>query len=280
MVPCLVGELNPGGSWRPAKTQDLTDAVLDSRRCGDAWSRYEFAARFCRGKRVLDFGCGFALPSLPVRRLSSEYLGLDIDGEAIQWDREHLVEPSQKCGFDIIDEGNSLAALGSFETVIAFEVLEHVRNAAETLDRLRKCVSPTGHIIVSTPNGRFSHHNPSLFTSPFHLYEFEPTEFVQMISQRGSHVQYFKQHRRDHLDSIGLAIRASLIRSGLDSTGFRPRNSDGDPRVAGSTVVPSFSRSLYYRFNGSRMWSISPSSVKSMNSLNYTDMIAVVTVVE
>jgi SAM-dependent methyltransferase len=88
-----------------------------------------------RGKRVLDFGCG----SSPYRHLftsaGATYVGADIDGTP-----ELRIEAGKPLPIES----------GSFDCVVSFQVLEHVRDVGLYLREARRVLKPGGRLLLST----------------------------------------------------------------------------------------------------------------------------------
>lgn len=83
---------------------------------------------------VLDLGCGAA----PYRHIFSppaRYVGADIDG-----DPDLLIEPDAPLPFD-----NS-----TFDIVVSFQVLEHVRDVRGYLESAKRVLKPGGRLFLST----------------------------------------------------------------------------------------------------------------------------------
>ena len=99
-------------------------------------ARYEYARAQMTGSRVLEIGCstGFAKRFLPP---GIDYLGMDRDQKVIDAASRDYGDTNYKfvCG-DI----NTLdwSALGRFDTIIAFEVLEHLHRGREVAQELKE----------------------------------------------------------------------------------------------------------------------------------------------
>lgn len=101
---------------------------------------------FCQryaGKRILDFGCATGDYCLELGRLGFECLGVDINEEYIKIARQRGVEA--RLIKDHLPFGDK-----SFDTVIIFELLEHVRNPGEILEETKRVAKK--NILITVPN--------------------------------------------------------------------------------------------------------------------------------
>jgi ubiquinone/menaquinone biosynthesis C-methylase UbiE len=147
--------------------------------------RYEFASHSVQGKTVLDVACGtgYGAPSL-VAAGARSYCGVDISAEAVEFaESRYKVSPNvsfmvgDACRLDGIDDG-------AIDVVISFETIEHLADPRLFLAGLRRVLVPGGALIMSTPNrsvrdpGGTLHSTPA---NPFHLREWNTTEFTQLL---------------------------------------------------------------------------------------------------
>ena len=89
--------------------------------------------------RVLDFACGTGLVTLPVAQMAAEVCAIDISDEMVRHLKEKIAEQgggnvSASC-MDLFDD--SLRP-GSFDAVVACNVLLYLENRAEVLTRIRE----------------------------------------------------------------------------------------------------------------------------------------------
>jgi SAM-dependent methyltransferase len=168
----------------------------------DLWnehlSRYAFAARLARRKRVLDIGCGAGYGSAELAAGAHSVTGIDISADAIAYATENYIRPN------LIYQQAGAASLpfpdGSFDLVVAFEVIEHLADWNQLLLEARRVLAPGGQFVVSTPNKAYyaesrAHSGPN----PFHEHEFEFEEFQQALEQHFPHTLLFTEN---HADSI------------------------------------------------------------------------------
>jgi ubiquinone/menaquinone biosynthesis C-methylase UbiE len=168
----------------------------------DLWnehlSRYTFAARLARRKRVLDVGCGAGYGTAELALTAREVTGLDVSAEAVAYAHEHYGRENVR--FEV----GSATALpfedASFDLVVAFEVIEHLENWAELLTEARRVLAPGGQLVVSTPNKLYyAESRERSGPNPFHAHEFEIEEFRDALGQVFPHVSMFLEN---HADSI------------------------------------------------------------------------------
>ena len=100
--------------------------------------------------RVLDVGCGEGGVNEPLRAAGASYVtGIELlPGPA--------AEASKR--YERVEVGDALEALmrlsDEFNTILCYDVLEHLIDPAAVLRRLRELAAVDGHLHVSTPNAR------------------------------------------------------------------------------------------------------------------------------
>ena len=258
---------NPGGSSK-ATSDNLKTELSRYKKLGNHWKRYEFARDVCHDKRVLDYGCGYGLgfEALPDCR---EYVGVDVDGESIQWAKKNLSSKHQKCKFFTLDTFKSTFNSHYFDVILSFEVIEHVKSTKNYLSFLLQNLAEAGEIIISTPNGAFSAHDPSRFRSAFHYDEYNAEELMTVLQPLGKRVELFKEYRVDHLDSIGLNQMAMLNSDNNKQTsGKRNASSETIRRIIVGVVSRYLNGPLFYRID--RLQS------GELKHLNYSTIVAII----
>ena len=156
-------------------------------------ARYTFAARLARGKRVLDAGCGAGYGSAELARAAERVVGVDRAPEAIAFARAHYSHSH------LSFEEASCEALphagGSFELVVAFEVIEHLADWRGFLREARRVLVPNGQLVVSTPNKLYYTESRGLEgANPFHVHEFDFEEFRAELTAVFPHVSLFLEN--------------------------------------------------------------------------------------
>jgi 2-polyprenyl-3-methyl-5-hydroxy-6-metoxy-1,4-benzoquinol methylase len=98
----------------------------------------------------LDLGCGAGAVGRALRRIGATHLvGVEIEPDVAECARSH---------YDIVHVGPAEAVLddleGPFDTIVCYDVLEHLVDPWHVLRRLREMTSPGGYLHVSVPNAR------------------------------------------------------------------------------------------------------------------------------
>jgi SAM-dependent methyltransferase len=117
--------------------------------------RYRFAAGLCRGARVLDLGCGTGYGSRILRAEATSVTGVDNDAPTIERARA-TIGASDGVSFETADAGEYLRRdlSGTFDAIVAFEVLEHLRDGDVALELLAGHAVAGVKLILSVPNSR------------------------------------------------------------------------------------------------------------------------------
>jgi len=176
---------------------------------GEAWkeligehkSRYLFAGRYAQGRRVLDAGCGVGYGTrMLVEAGAAEVVGVDISDEALATARKKF---SHECITFAQDDCETLTRVsGPFDIAVAFESLEHIADASSFVRRISELLAPQGIFVVSTPNKLLSAHSNGGPLNPFHVREFSPDEFQDLLSPRFSNVLMMGQRWTAALSSL------------------------------------------------------------------------------
>ncbi len=156
-------------------------------------ARYTFAARLARGKRVLDAGCGAGYGSAELARSAERVVGVDRAADAIEFARAHY--PAHNLTFEEASCEALPHADGSFELVVAFEVIEHLDDWRGFLRETHRVLAPNGQLVVSTPNKLYYTESRGRDgANPFHVHEFDFEEFRAELAAVFPHVSLFLEN--------------------------------------------------------------------------------------
>jgi glycosyltransferase involved in cell wall biosynthesis/2-polyprenyl-3-methyl-5-hydroxy-6-metoxy-1,4-benzoquinol methylase len=170
--------------------------------------------------RVLDYGCAHGHYLMPLAKAfpESRFTGVDVSeraiGAALKWaQRENITNVELRIGnqsvFDdigtlcplVYDEdsiqydGNAAIAKKAhrdlFDVVIAGEVVEHVPDWKDLLERFRSVLKPGGLLIITTPYGRWEWSGTEAFREAReHLHHFERQDIVEICGGNPVQILY------------------------------------------------------------------------------------------
>jgi len=103
------------------------------------------------GKRVLELGSG---PGSVTKHLSANrcrVTALEVDDSAIELVKPYC-ENVYKCDLNIASWPESLPEIGTFDAIVAADVLEHLQDPLKSLIRCQEFLSPEGRVVVSLPH--------------------------------------------------------------------------------------------------------------------------------
>ncbi|MDO8580972.1 MAG: class I SAM-dependent methyltransferase [Candidatus Omnitrophota bacterium] len=99
---------------------------------------------------VLEIGCGAGDLCETLFNLGFKVKGIDFSQEAIEFCRQRIKKypPSDRLQF-LLSDINQLNE--TFDAIMMFEVLEHIKDDQQTLQRVREHLNPGGYLLLSVP---------------------------------------------------------------------------------------------------------------------------------
>ena len=172
---------------------DLIPGYIDYETWQQIKARYIFARDFCKDKAVLEIGCGVGYGSSFLKRKGAIFaIGGDISSNLLKC-ATVLGYKSDGLGFVCLDAVNLPFQDESFDVIVMFEVIEHLKKPRKFLAQAVRILKPGGLFICSTPNKRIS----SPFTPwpmvSYHRHEFWAKEFVALLKEYFRNVELYGQ---------------------------------------------------------------------------------------
>jgi SAM-dependent methyltransferase len=171
--------------------------LVDADLLNEHLARYLFAkhfvARMPQPASVLDAGCGSGYGSAELAKTGASVTGADVSGEAVAYAREHF----GKQGIRFVEAPCESLPFEpeSFDLVTAFEVIEHLERWRELLAEANRILKPGGVLLVSTPNrDYYTESRGEAGPNPFHVHEFDYSEFQQALQAVFPHVRIWTQN--------------------------------------------------------------------------------------
>lgn len=169
-------------------------------------ARYEFAAMYTKGKKVLDMACGSGYGSRILCDLGAlEVYGCDLAEEGIKFaQRTHAC----KCAkFQIMDATKITFQNKSFDVVVSFETIEHVLKSHDVIKEFSRVLNDQGTLIISTPNKPLVSGLNTKPKNPFHVKEFTKDEFIAFLSIYFKNIELYSQRLK-----IDISMEKKIIR--------------------------------------------------------------------
>ncbi len=154
----------------------------------------DLVSRWLRpGSRLLDVGCHVGLFVMLAREAGFQCLGIDVSADAIKIGTEELGIAGLSTG--TVEKADFEPA--SFDGLVLWDVLEHLYNLMEVMDRCAAVLRPGGYFFAQVPNHRglsarlktiacklrFRHGRFHHFGFPWHLYHFSPKS-LDLLARR------------------------------------------------------------------------------------------------
>lgn len=165
------------------QTQPLEDHLVYLKHV----ALYRYANKFTPSKRILDLGCGEGygaqiLASAARLVVAADYSAETVLHAALKYAGKNLV-------FIVCDAQQLPFRPDVFDMVVSFEVIEHLASVRRYLGEIRRVLSQTGLLLVSTPN-RLLRLLP--FQKPwnrFHLREYDFKSFAGALGAEFRHLR-------------------------------------------------------------------------------------------
>jgi len=180
----IAAERNSNQRWLPPWTRLEHEA------------RYDFAARFVAGKRVVDCACGTGIGSLVfAARGALEVRAIDSSEEALIEGRK--ASPPSNLHF-VSGDATRIPLPDNFADVfISLETIEHVEDDTAVVEEAFRVLKPGGTFICSTPNREITNPGTSLTDAPWnphHVREYNLEEFRARLESRFETVEICGQN--------------------------------------------------------------------------------------
>ncbi len=152
--------------------------------------RYSFALQFALGRRVLDIACGEGYGTASIASVAAHTIGVDIDPAAI----EHAANKYRHDGveFRLGECANVPVENHAVDLVVSFETLEHHDQHDAMMVEIKRVLSPTGLVLISTPDKREYSERTGL-RNPFHVKELYREEFEALLRKHFKQVVLMRQ---------------------------------------------------------------------------------------
>lgn len=142
---------------------------------------YQYVKQYVVGKDVLDIGCGTGYGCKILAEDANYVLGIDYSEKAIEYCKTHFDAPN--IDFQRND-ATELALEKKFDIAVSFQVIEHMRDVEDFIDRMKQSVKVNGLIFITTPNAKKEDFDNHKAENPFHFNEMNYGQFERLLSSK------------------------------------------------------------------------------------------------
>lgn len=176
-------------------------------------ARYAFASRFVHGLAVVDCASGNGNgAAVFLRNAPASLIGLDVDQEAV--DAANAALGSDRASFRRAEATALPLESATADLFISLETVEHVVDDRGFLGEVARVLKPNGLFVCSTPNRAVTNPGTGLADppwNPFHVREYTPREFLELLTERFEVVGWYGQNRTSAAKVRWMAWIAGIV---------------------------------------------------------------------
>jgi SAM-dependent methyltransferase len=138
----------PAGSELHELYRDMSDAAYLDEAAGrraTANRLLDMIGRYRAGGKLLDVGCGHGLLVDEARRRGWDASGLELSSSAASYARDRL-------GLDVREQTLDQHDGGPYDAIVLADVIEHLDDPAQAIERCHELLAPDGVLCVVTPD--------------------------------------------------------------------------------------------------------------------------------
>jgi SAM-dependent methyltransferase len=162
---------------------------------------YLFTEKFVQNKTVLDNGTGSGYGAYYLAAHGAKkVMGIDISPEAVDFASKKY--KCQNLEYKIMDSTNLNINFETFDVVISFQVIEHLKNPEKFLKEIKRILKDSGIAVISTPNKETYSPNSSEPENPFHIKEYYLDEFRDLAESVFERVEIFGVSQSPQMEKL------------------------------------------------------------------------------
>jgi len=152
-------------------------------------ARYIYALKYSKNKKLLEIGSGSGYGAYYLSKHGvKEVKAIEPDKRAVEYAKKNFISKNLQYVQSKVEE---VELKDKFDTIITFEVIEHLHNPHIMLKKVNSFLKLRGVFIVSTPNRVFSSYDGNRPTNPYHIREYYNDEFISLLKKHFSTVSCF-----------------------------------------------------------------------------------------
>lgn len=181
-------------------------------------TRYDLAARHCKGKRLLEVACGPGRGLRYLARLAASVVGGDFDDRLVEAARKNL---SQQVPILRFDAQRMPFDSGMFDTVVCFEALYYFQEPDRFFSEVHRVLDSGGTLLISSSNRERDDFIPSAHSVRY----LSAGELRKGLSDAGFDTQILGGFLANKPGLPGKIVRT--LRKALGNSPFMPKSMAG-----------------------------------------------------
>jgi ubiquinone/menaquinone biosynthesis C-methylase UbiE len=165
---------------------ELPGSQATSQQRSMLYTRYHLARSHSVNKDVLEVACGSGLGLGYLSQTARSVVGSDIDDTILNVARESYSD-QQKVRLQKLDAERLEFSDASFDTVLMFEAIYYLPNAAKFIAEARRVLRPDGTLLICSVNHRWHGFNRSPFAAKY----YDAEELRRSLESHNFSVQIF-----------------------------------------------------------------------------------------
>ncbi|QDT91682.1 class I SAM-dependent methyltransferase [Gimesia algae] len=164
------------------------------------------------GKRILDAGCGIGNATEQLSAYAEYVLAVDLSPENMKVLQHRFADdPHIECAQLDLDDNMEEIACRNIDSIVCFDVLEHVEDDQALLNQFLKMVQPGGYLLIKVPAGRWLYGSVDIASAHFRRYV--KSELKQKAIQSGW--QIINIHYMNIFGVIPYFIKSRILKNKL-----------------------------------------------------------------
>lgn len=166
---------------------------------------YQFARSYVEGGTVLDYGCGSGYGAHYLAPHCGQVIGVDVSKQAIEFARSRYQGKNLSYRSVLKAEQAPLPfSDNSFDSVVSFQVIEHIRHVDVYLHEIRRVLRPGGVFICATPDRSTRLLPGQKPWNVWHIKEYDKAGFARLLMHYFADVNVFGMGGREDVLAIEL----------------------------------------------------------------------------
>jgi 2-polyprenyl-3-methyl-5-hydroxy-6-metoxy-1,4-benzoquinol methylase len=164
---------------------------------------YDFAAPFCKDKKVLDIGCFIGYGEKRISSQSEKVVAIDSDEKALAFARQKN-KSILNVEFKKVDARRLPFPKESFDIIIAFQLIEHIlkKQVKDFLSEAERVLKKEGLLLITTPNRKSRLLPLQKPLNPEHYQEFTARRLYKTLKSVFSQVQIKGMRAKKWIEEI------------------------------------------------------------------------------